>query len=134
MAVRLGSVSPTHGSALRTFRGRDAHAAEDGVLTYALSRGDLGLAQDVEQNGKDAVQWQMTLCVAVGVLMTLPKCLAGQELEHSELLQGTMHSTRASRAGAAVRVGDYTGAGLTHVYQRNVHGGLSTSRLSLSGQ
>lgn len=71
------------------------------------------------------------LCALTGWWTLLCACCAGSESEHSELLQGTAHSTRAPHGVERFFGSDITwGAGLTQIYQQNAHGGLSTSRRS----
>lgn len=73
---------------------------------------------------------RMASCVLVGLCMPL-LARAGQESEHSQVVQGTAHSTRAPHGLERLFESSITwGAGLTQVYQQNMHGGLSTSRQS----
>ncbi|MEN6575717.1 MAG: carbohydrate porin [Phycisphaerales bacterium] len=71
------------------------------------------------------------VCVLTGWWTLLCACCAGSESEHSELLQGTAHSTRGPHGLEQFFGSNITwGAGLTQIYQQNAHGGLSTSRRS----
>ena len=70
-------------------------------------------------------------CVLIGWWMFSCTCWAGSDSEHSELLQGTAHSTRAPHGLEQLFDSGITwGAALTQIYQQNAHGGLSTSRRS----
>lgn len=84
------------------------------------------------RGGGDLGMWlRMVLCASIGLGTTAVARCADHESEHSEIVQGTAHSTRAPHGLERFFESGITwGAGLTQVYQQNAHGGLSTSRRS----
>lgn len=88
-------------------------------------------AMQLRWSGETGVWSRMILCVVIGLSAPAGTRCAGQETRHSELLQGTAHSTRAPHGIEQLfGTGITWGAGLTQVYQHNAHGGLSTESRS----